>query len=66
MFDKYGIFTATLDNEQVWRQVSGDTELARWNKAAARHTVHISRGLLGSYNLQIKDNSGMFKVRRVR
>lgn len=63
-FDRYGIFTATLANGQVWRQLSGDTAYARWSKPAESYVVSISHGLLGSYRFQVKDSPGMFKVRR--
>jgi hypothetical protein len=64
-FDGYGIFVVTLENGQVWRQISGDTVLARWNLPASRYAVRITRGVLGSFNLQVKDSPGLFKVRRV-
>ena len=64
-FDRYGSFTVALENGQVWRQVSGDDVLARWNQPASRYVVHISRGALGSYNLQVRNSPGLFKVRRV-
>jgi hypothetical protein len=65
-FDRYGIFTATLANGQVWQQLSGDTNYARWNKPAETYVVNISHGLLGSYKFQVKDSPGMYKVRRER
>ena len=65
-FDRYGIFTSTLDSGQVWQQVSGDSSFARWTKAPGNYRVHISRGALGSYNFQVQDNPGMFKVRRIK
>jgi hypothetical protein len=64
-FDGHGIFVVTLENGQVWRQVSGDTALARWNQPASRYAVRITRGALGSFNLQVKNSPGLFKVRRV-
>lgn len=64
-FDRYGIFTVTLANGQVWRQISGDTSYAHWNKPAQSYAVHISRGFLGSYNFQVKHSPGLFKVERV-
>jgi len=64
-FDKSGIFTVTLANGEVWRQVPGDTSYAYWKKPAANYTVQISHGFLGSYNLEVPNNPGMFKVRRV-
>ncbi len=65
-FDQYGAFTATLANGQVWRQISGDTNVARWNKPAENYVVSISHGALGSYKFQVKDSPGMFRVRRER
>lgn len=65
-FDKLGWFTVTLQNGQVWRQVNGDTTVAHWRKPAGTYRVRISEGFLGSYNLQVVDNPGLFKVRRVQ
>jgi hypothetical protein len=51
----------TLDNTQVWRQLeSGGDMLAKLGDSAT-----ISRGLLGSYWLQLKNGRGC-KVTRVR
>jgi hypothetical protein len=63
-FDKFGIFTVALANGQVWRQLAGDTNNAHWTKSATSYAVRISHGFLGSYNLKVKGNSDMFKVRR--
>lgn len=65
-FDKLGWFTVTLQNGQVWQQVHGDTTVAHWRKPAGTYRVRISEGFLGSYNLQVVDNPGLFKVRRVQ
>jgi hypothetical protein len=65
-FDRYGIFTVTLENGEVWRQISGDSSFARWNEPAQRYAVRITRGVLGSYNLQVRNSPGLFKVRPVR
>jgi hypothetical protein len=51
----------TLDNTQVWRQLESDGDvLARLGDAAT-----VSRGMLGSYWLQLKSGRGC-KVTRVR
>lgn len=51
----------TLDNTQVWRQIeSGSDPLAKLGDSAT-----ISRGVLGSYWLQLKSRRGC-KVTRVR
>lgn len=64
-FDRYGIFTVTLENGELWRQISGDSSFARWNEPAQRYAVRITRGVLGSYNLQVRNSPGLFKVRPV-
>lgn len=64
-FDRYGIFTVTLSNGQVWRQVTGDTSFAHWKLSAASYVVAITKGALGSYNLRVKNGPGLFKVERV-
>src|ERR1700759_4536319 len=64
-FDGDGMFTVTLDNGQVWRQIAGDTDYAHWKKPAGGYVVRISHGLLGSYNLQVVKTPGIYKVRRV-
>jgi hypothetical protein len=64
-FDAHGIFTVTLANGQVWQQVAGDTTVARWKNAPDSYVVQISHGFLGSYNLQVKNQPGLFKVLRL-
>jgi len=59
------LFTVTLENGQVWRQIEGDTAQAHWTKPAPRYLVTITGGAFGSHNLKVKDMPGMFKVTRV-
>lgn len=65
-FDKLGWFTVTLDNGQIWKQVAGDTTYAKWKKPAASYVARVSHGFLGSYNLQVQGQPGLFKVLRVQ
>jgi hypothetical protein len=65
-FNHYGIFTVTLANGQVWRQLSGDTDFAHWAKPAANYLVRITHGALGSFNLKVKGGSEVFKVEQVK
>jgi hypothetical protein len=51
----------TLDNTQVWRQIESDGDML----AKLGDSATISRGLLGSYWLQLKNGRGC-KVTRVR
>jgi hypothetical protein len=65
-FDSNGIFTVTLDNGQVWHQLSGDTSFARWNKPAASYRITISPGLLGSHNMRVPGTGHSFTVELVQ
>jgi hypothetical protein len=64
-FDRYDIFTVRLENGQVWHQLDGDTNYARWKKPAGSYTVEIVRGFFGSYNLTVRGVAGMYKVKRI-
>jgi hypothetical protein len=63
--DPAGRFTIALSNGQVWAQVAGDTTAAQYHPGRT-HSVTISRGTLGSYDLTFNDRNAAFKVRRVR
>jgi len=63
-FDRDRHFTVTLANGQVWRQIAGDDVAARWDKPARSYSVIISRGMFGSYNLQVAKMGGVYKVHR--
>lgn len=65
-FNQYGIFAVTLDNGEVWQQLSGDGSYARWKLPASRYVVRITKGFMGSTNLEVKGSPGLFKVRRVQ
>jgi hypothetical protein len=66
--DRTEIFTATLSNGQVWRQVSGDTSHVRWEKSAQKmvYNVLVEHGALGSYNFRVEGQAGTYKVVRLR
>jgi hypothetical protein len=65
-FTKFHIFTVTLANGQVWRQLSGDTKYAHWTKPAASYTVTITHGAFHSFNLQVENLPDLFKVERIK
>jgi hypothetical protein len=67
-FDPNHIFTVTLSNGEVWRQLSGDTTIARWTKAPNEfvYNVNISAGALGSRNLTVAGLAGSYKVEWIR
>jgi hypothetical protein len=55
-----------LDNEQVWTQSSGDVTNFADLEGSANISVTIEEGVLGSYNLRVKDRRGFLKVTRLR
>jgi len=63
--DPAGRFTVSLNNGQIWQQVAGDTTSAQY-RPGHTHSVTISKGSLGSYDLTFNDRNIVFKVRRVR
>jgi hypothetical protein len=65
-FDRFGMFTVTLANGQVWRQIAGDTSVAHWVKPASAYTANIRNGAMGSFNLRLDEENGGFKVLRIR
>ena len=65
-FNGSGIFTVTLANGQVWQQESADDSFAQWRGPAGRYRVSISKGALGSYNMQASGDNKLYKVRRIR
>jgi hypothetical protein len=65
-FDKDRHFTVTLANGQVWRQIEGDDVYAKWNKPARYYSVIITRGMFGSFNLQVAKMGGVYKVHRAQ
>ena len=64
-FDRNGIFTVTLENGDVWRQIDGDSNTAHWSKAPHGYVVTISNGAFKSFNLTVKGSPTSYKVRRV-
>ena len=64
-FTPQGRFIVTLSNGQVWQQIEGDVAHPDLRTKRVRN-VKISRGLLGSYNLSFSDQTGRYKVDRVR
>jgi hypothetical protein len=61
-FNRYGIFTILLANGQQWQQLSGDTNLAHWNKPAENYQVRITHGALRSLNLKVNGEAASYKI----
>lgn len=62
-YDPRGRFTVTLDNGQVWRQLAGDTSVLQGTHIS---TVRISRGALGSYDLNVIGRNASYRVLRLQ
>ena len=58
-----GVWIFTLDNGQVWRQLEGDTTVLPRTESA---TVRISRGALGSYDLNVVGRNASYRVMRLQ
>jgi hypothetical protein len=65
-FDSHGIFSVTLSDGEVWRQVEGDSNFAHWRGPASNYVAIVRSGAFGSSNLQVQGQSTTFKVERVR
>jgi hypothetical protein len=62
-YDARGRFTITLDNGQVWRQLEGDTAALQ---GVRNSTARISRGALGSYDLNVVGRNATYRVLRLQ
>ena len=64
-YNFFHIFTVTLDNGQVWRQMDSDSSIARF-KTDKPEVVTISRGFLDSFHLTIQGRWGTYTVTRLK
>jgi hypothetical protein len=62
-YDARGHFTITLDNGQVWRQLEGDTSMLTGSRIS---TVRITRGALGSYDLNVVGRNATYRITRLK
>jgi hypothetical protein len=64
-YTPFGKFIVFLEGGEIWRQLDGDSGRATFRRNGDNSVV-ISRGILGSYNLQVNGSNAVFKVRRVK
>jgi hypothetical protein len=62
-YDARGRFTVTLENGQVWRQLEGDSNVLQASRISR---VRISRGALGSYDLNVIGRNASYRVVRLQ
>jgi hypothetical protein len=60
-----GRFVITLADGEIWQQDPGDNGDPKWRGNPTRFVVNIYEGALGSYNLNVSDDSTLYKVHRV-
>jgi len=60
-----GYLVATLDNGQIWRQVSGEP-VGHLQRPAASYVVTVSRGGAGAYSMKLSHFGRTLAVRRIQ
>ena len=60
-----GYLVATLDNGQIWRQVSGEP-VGHLARPAASYVVTVERGGAGAYNMKLSHFGRTLAVRRIQ
>ncbi len=66
-FTNAGRYIITLDNGQVWRQITGDTDNLRLPRATGDGIpIIIKKGLLGSHKLRPASSKRSIRVERVK
>lgn len=65
-FDNAGLFTVTLADGTVWRQLSSDGIRAGWRGPAGGFQVTVSKGALGSTDLAIRGSAVRYRVKQVK
>jgi len=63
-FDKDALFTITLADGQIWKQVAQDSLYARWRAPAATYVASVVPGMFGSHLLRMSDGHS-YRVSRV-
>ena len=64
--DKTGRVSVTLADGEVWElDEADDNNQPNWRGAASRYVVNIYEGALRSYNMEVSDDSHLYKVHRV-
>jgi hypothetical protein len=67
VFDQHRVFTVSLANGQVWRQLAEDDNRAHWHAPAIQYNVMIRPDGAGAFLLTLvgSDEHEVYKVRRV-
>jgi len=60
-----GRFVVTLADGEVWQQDDGDEGDPKWRTPSTRYVVNVYEGALGTYNMNVSDDSTLYKVHRI-
>lgn len=63
--DHDGLFTVTLANGQVWRELDG-SPTPHWHGPASNYQASIAKGALASYNFILVGEGTTYKVQRIQ
>jgi hypothetical protein len=64
--DKDNVFKVTLADGEIWQlNDSVNVSQPKWKGPASRYVVNIYEGAIGSYNMEVSDDSTVYKVRRI-
>jgi hypothetical protein len=66
VFDKSGKFTVTLSNGEIWRQAANDTNYADWREPASDYVVTLINDSSAGAIMDVRGDTGVYIVRRVR
>jgi len=63
--NQFGKVTLTLENGQIWRQLSSDNKTVHFSKNDRLYTAKVKRSLMGNYMLTVNELKRTIRVRRV-
>lgn len=65
-FDKRGLFTVTLSDGSVWKQLDNDTNFAHFAGKASNYSVTLHPGDFGKARMDVRGEGGPYLVSRVQ
>ena len=65
-FDRHGMFTVTLPDGTIWRQMADDVNYAHWKEPASHYVVSVGEGLGGHGILELRNDGNEYQVQRIR
>lgn len=64
--NKLGKYVFTLNNGQIWRQISADNATLRFSKKGSGKTATLKRRSFGSHTLSLEGSKRSVRVKRVK